>query len=121
MQVVLLPHSHVDPGWLRTVQDYFVMQTKHILDTVVDYLSAEPFRTFVWAEMVFLQMWWEQASSAQRETLRHLAQRGQFEVVTGGWVMTDEASAHVFAMVDQLIEGQQWLLEHLGVVPRSGW
>jgi alpha-mannosidase II len=67
----------------------------------------DPSKSFVWAEVSYLSMWWDLQSSETRENFRRLVHSGQLEVVTGGWVMPDEATTHYFALLDQLIEGHQ--------------
>eukprot|EP00727_Mastigamoeba_balamuthi_P013129 m51a1_g8439 putative alpha-mannosidase 2 (1068) ;mRNA; r:364807-369111 len=122
INVFVVPWSHNDPGWRMTYDEYFAQQSSRILDTVVSALSEDASATFMWVETCFLQRWWdEHATPAQRAALRALARSGRFEVATGGWVMTDEASVHYEGAAQQLAEGHEWLAAHLGVRPRSGF
>jgi len=55
-------------------------------------------------------------------TFSRLVANGQIEIVTGGWVMNDEATPHYHAMLEQLFEGHQWMAKNLpGVKPTTGW
>ena len=62
--------------------------------------------TFAWTEMFFLSKWWKTTSKEKKEQLQNLIAEKRFEVLTGGWVMTDEATVHIYSMLDQLIEGR---------------
>lgn len=61
--------------------------------------------TFIWSEISFLSKWYESAHDARKANLIQLLEEKRFEIVTGGWVMTDEANVDVFSMVHQLTEG----------------
>ncbi|XP_021499305.1 alpha-mannosidase 2 isoform X1 [Meriones unguiculatus] len=121
LQVFVVPHSHNDPGWLKTFNDYFRDKTQYIFNNMVLKLKEDSRRKFMWSEISYLAKWWDMIDIPKKEAVKSLLQGGQLEIVTGGWVMPDEATPHYFALIDQLIEGHQWLEKNLGVKPRSGW
>ncbi|KAI5746627.1 hypothetical protein M8J77_005637 [Diaphorina citri] len=121
LRVFVVPHSHNDPGWKQTFESYFVHSTKSILDTMVTKLLENEKRKFIWAEMSYLSLWWKTISEDTKDKVRLLVKSGQLEIVTGGWVMTDEANSHYYSMIQQLTHGQQWLLTNIGVKPRHSW
>ncbi|XP_053266802.1 alpha-mannosidase 2 [Pleuronectes platessa] len=121
LEIILVPHSHNDPGWLKTFDLYYQDQTRHILNNMLIKLSEDHRKKMIWAEVSYFSKWWNDIDEQKREMVKRLVGAGQLELVTGGWVMADEANSHYFALLDQLIEGHQWIQRHLGVKPRSGW
>jgi alpha-mannosidase II len=121
LKVFVVPHSHNDPGWKFTVEEYYDRQSRNILDTIVKTLSKDERRKFIWEEMSYLERWWRDASDSEKESFTKLVQNGQLEIVGGGWVMNDEANSHYFAIIEQMIEGNMWLHETIGVIPKNSW
>uniref|UniRef100_A0A804PW75 Alpha-mannosidase n=1 Tax=Zea mays TaxID=4577 RepID=A0A804PW75_MAIZE len=122
LKVFVAPHSHNDPGWIRTVEEYYQRQSRHILDTIVESLSKDSRRKFIWEEMSYLERWWRDATPKMREAFAKLVRDGQLEIVSGGWVMNDEANSHYFAIIEQqMMEGNMWLNDTIGVIPKNSW
>jgi len=121
LKVILMPHSHTDPGWLKTVEEYFATSTKNIITNVVQKLTQLPNMTFILSETSYVMRWWEQADEESRQNMRALLESGRLEITTGGWVMTDEANVDFFSMVDQLVEGHEFMRRVLNVKPLNSW
>lgn len=57
----IVPHTHDDVGWVRTVDEYFSGSQPNvaiILDSVVSELQRDLKRTFTFVEMKFFSMWY---------------------------------------------------------------
>lgn len=122
LQVFVVPHSHNDPGWIKTFDAYFRTQTRHILNNMLSFLTQHPEMRFIWAETSFFAYWWDTlASHTEKEDVRTLLHNGQLEIVSGGWVMNDEANAHISAIITQMVEGHEWLKRNVDYIPRTGW
>jgi alpha-mannosidase len=129
LEVHLVPHTHDDPGWLKTVDQYYygsnntIYQTgvQYIISTVVQQLSRDPSKTFTYVEMSFFQRWYWEQTPAVREETKRLVKNGQLSFANGGWAMHDEASAHYSSMIDQTTLGHRFLKEEFDFKPRVGW
>ncbi|XP_032533211.1 lysosomal alpha-mannosidase isoform X1 [Chiroxiphia lanceolata] len=131
LNVHLVPHSHDDVGWLKTVDQYYYgvrnreqhAGVQYILDSVVAELGADPARRFVYAEVAFLSLWWGQQDEDTRSRVRDLVQQGRLEFVGGGWCMSDEATTHYGGTLEQMGLGRRFLRRHFGPcgTPRVGW
>jgi len=127
--VHLVPHSHDDVGWLKTVDQYFVGSNNSIqgacvintLDSVVDALARDPARKFVVVEQAFFQRWWAEKSPTIQAIVHKLVDSGQLEFINGGWCMHDEAAVHYIDMIDQTTLGHRMIKKQFNKTPRAGW
>uniref|UniRef100_A0A3Q1H5R4 Alpha-mannosidase n=1 Tax=Anabas testudineus TaxID=64144 RepID=A0A3Q1H5R4_ANATE len=131
LNVHLVPHTHDDVGWLKTVDQYYYGDrndiqhagVQYILDSVVDQLLKNPDRRFIYVETAFFYRWWKQQSSSMQQTVKRLVNEGRLEFVNGGWCMSDEATTHYSAVIDQMTLGLRFLNDTFGACgrPRVAW
>ncbi|KAK7410985.1 hypothetical protein VNO78_02279 [Psophocarpus tetragonolobus] len=129
LNVHLVPHSHDDVGWLKTVDQYYVGSNnsiqgacvQNVLDSLVPALLANKNRKFIYVEQAFFQRWWREQSDAIQIIVKELVNSGQLEFINGGYCMHDEATAHYIEMIDQTTLGHRFIKEEFGVTPRIGW
>ncbi|KAI4375413.1 hypothetical protein MLD38_013285 [Melastoma candidum] len=130
INVHLVPHTHDDVGWLKTVDQYFVgannsirglVCVQNVLDSVVSALLDDPNRKFIYVEMAFFQRWWRQQSPVKMKRVKELVKNGQLEFINGGMCMHDEATSHYIDLIDQTTLGHRFIKDVFNQVPRVGW
>ncbi|XP_038568639.1 LOW QUALITY PROTEIN: lysosomal alpha-mannosidase [Micropterus salmoides] len=131
LNVHLVPHTHDDVGWLKTVDQYYYGDrndiqhagVQYILDSVVDQLLKNPDRRFIYVETAFFYRWWKRQSASMQQTVKQLVNEGRLEFVNGGWCMSDEATTHYSAVIDQMTMGLRFLNDTFGSCgrPRVAW
>lgn len=114
LEVVVVPHSHTDPGWIKTFDEYYETQTRDILDNMLITLKSVNDMRFVYAEISFFERWWAELDEQKRRDVKQLLKLQKLEILTGGWVMTDEANSHYYGTISQLMEGHEWIRNHIG-------
>ena len=121
LNIHVIPHSHMDPGWLRTYEEYYNQQVKKIFSNVYDQMMSNANRTFVFCEMINFERWYNSESEEVKTTLKKWLNEGRIEFVGGGLVMNDEASPFYQDIIDQMRVGMQFIIKEFGTVPKVGW
>lgn len=84
INVHVVPHSHDDVGWLKTVDQYFDGSARNIQWTNVEVeltnimwsLIDNPDRKFSEVEMKFFRMWWDNQNDTMKDKVKGLIKNG---------------------------------------------
>ncbi|XP_055101683.2 epididymis-specific alpha-mannosidase isoform X2 [Symphalangus syndactylus] len=122
IRAFVVPHSHMDVGWVYTVQESMRAYAANVYTSVVEELARGQQRRFIAVEQEFFRLWWDGvASDQQKHQVRQLLEEGRLEFVIGGQVMHDEAVTHLDDQILQLTEGHGFLYETFGIRPQFSW
>uniref|UniRef100_A0A1X7VI80 alpha-mannosidase n=1 Tax=Amphimedon queenslandica TaxID=400682 RepID=A0A1X7VI80_AMPQE len=129
LNVHLVAHSHDDVGWLKNVDEYYYgakndiqhAAVQYIISTVVEELSKNKDRKFIYVEIAFFVRWWNEQTDDVKQQVHELVKSGQLEFINGGWSMNDEATVHYNGMIDQMSFGLRFLSNTFGIRPVVGW
>uniref|UniRef100_A0A452DL61 Alpha-mannosidase n=1 Tax=Capra hircus TaxID=9925 RepID=A0A452DL61_CAPHI len=122
IRVFVVPHSHLDVGWLHTAQESMQAYVTKVHTSVVEELTRNKQHRFIIVEQEFSRLWWDGVASAkQKLQVRELVGQGCLAFVLGGQVMHDEAVTHVDDQILQLTEGHGFLYETFGIRPQFSW
>ncbi|KAJ9584474.1 hypothetical protein L9F63_021168, partial [Diploptera punctata] len=131
LNVHLVPHTHNDVGWLKTVDQYYYGSknyiqkagVQYILDSVIRELLHDPQKKFIYVETAFFWKWWSKVDDTLRHQVKKLVNNGQLEFIGGAWSMNDEAVTHYQSIIDQFTWGLRKLNDSFGKCshPRIGW
>lgn len=131
LNIHLVPHTHDDVGWLKTVDQYyygsktFIQKAgvQYIIDSVIESLLKDPTRRFIYVETAFFFKWWNEQTPELQDQVRDLVNQGRLEFIGGAWSMNDEASTHYQSIIDQFTWGLRLLNDTFGECgrPKIGW
>ncbi|XP_055376537.1 lysosomal alpha-mannosidase-like isoform X1 [Condylostylus longicornis] len=131
INVHIVPHTHDDVGWLKTVDQYYYGSktgiqkagVQYIIDSVIDELLSDPNKKFIYVESAFFFKWWHEQTEEHREKVKELVNQGRLEFIGGAWSMNDEATAHYQSIIDQFAWGLKRLDDTFGKCgrPRIAW
>ena len=127
--VHVVPHTHDDVGWLKTVDQYYTGERDdiqragvlYVINGIYDSLMKDPAKKFTYVEMAFFQKWWYEQSEEIQANVKVLVQEGRLQFVNAGMSMSDEATVHYEDFLNNMKAGHDFLKKELGYRPTIGW
>ena len=122
INIHIIPHTHLDPGWLKTPEEYYNQDSiKGIFDTVLNSLSSNHERTFIVNEIYYFKKWYESLDPSSKDQLKNLISEKRLEFVFCGYTVNDEANPLYYDIIDNIRIGHQFLYEEFNIIPKSAF
>ena len=123
INVHVVSHSHHDPGWVMTVDNYYNIYVKNIYNNIFfNFLVENTNRTFVICEIVNFKRFYElDCNEDQKNIIKNHIKNKRVEFVGGGLVMNDEATPYYIDIIEQLRLGLQFIKNEFNYTVKTGW
>ena len=131
LNVHIIPHTHDDLGWVKTIDEYYVgandtvenayAGVQYILDGIYKALMNDPNKKFTYVEIAFFSIWWDEQTDEVKDNVRMLVQEDRLQFVNGGWSMSDESSVYYEDFINNMKKGHDFLNKTFGYKPTVGW
>ncbi len=110
--VQIINHSHIDPGWRKTVSTYFYGinydvdkghrddrgGVRNIFRSILSELLLDKDKSFIIGEMAYFHLYYRHSTENIRQIIREYLANGRLEVAGGGYVMVDEVLS-IFSII----------------------
>eukprot|EP01084_Bolivina_argentea_P075828 137429_1 len=123
LTIHIVGHTHDDPGWLITADQYYIEEVQWIFYTMIPILKTNKLRKFTYVEMAYMHRWWEEIDDKLKQDTTDLINSGQLQINLGGWCMNDEANPTTSSIIHQMTDGNQFVLNNFGNAgrPHVAW
>ena len=73
------------------METYYDKEVRDIISNIIIEMASDPVKRFTWAEVVFLQKYYDERHHSDRDRevhniIKNLVESGRIELVGGGWV-----------------------------------
>jgi alpha-mannosidase len=116
----IMPHSHIDLEWYWTFPTT-KSWSKEIFDRAMNLFRQNPEFRFTQDQVYLIRDYWQDCTPAEKDFFRQMIKEKRLDIVGGMFVMPEVAEPAGESLIRQILLGQQWLQDTLGVRSQCGW